>query len=167
MASTPRDTKKPAPKKKVVKKTVAPKKMGRPRKMTIEVFEKVTAILECSNLALNNICKQFNSSASAYYDIIDGDETGKLSEAFVRARVRQSHFFNDQIIEVAFDDKDDEKPFVGANHIQRDKLKMEALRIASERANPNKYGSKLDLTTKGEKIEMPLFPDVSKNDSDQ
>ena len=46
--------------------------------------------------------------------------------------------------------------FVGTVHVQRDKLKMEALRLASERANPKKYGSKIDVTSDNEKIEITM-----------
>jgi hypothetical protein len=51
---------------------------------------------------------------------------------------------------VAFDDTDDEKPFVGVNHIQRDKIKIEALRLASARANPKKYGDKIEIEHSGD-----------------
>jgi hypothetical protein len=139
--------KKAAPKKKVVKKkSPAKKRIGRPQKITLAIFEKIALELETSIDGLDKIAKRLNTSATAFYRMADADKTGKLTERYRRARENQSHYFNDKITEVAFDDVDDEKPFVGANHIQRDKLKIEALRLASLRANPKKYGDKLDVT---------------------
>ncbi len=154
--------------KKVVKKAPTKKKVGgHNKKMTLALFEKVSKEIETSKDGLDKICKRLNTSATAYYNLRDNHKDNSLHERYARARINQSHYFNDLIVEVAFDDSDDEKPFVGANHIQRDKLKIHALEMASKRANPSKYGDRVDLTTKGEKIEIPLFPDVSKNDSDK
>ena len=149
----PAPKKKPAaktPVKKVVRKKVAPKKrVAHNKKMTLALYEKISTELETSTDGLDTICKRLNTSATAYYNLQGNDKTGKLHERYARARELQSHFFNDKIVEVAFDDSDDEKAFVGSNHIQRDKVKIEALRIASERANPKKYGTKIDLNHSG------------------
>lgn len=132
------------------------------RKMNQEIFEAVCAELESTHEGLNTICKKHNSSGSAFYDFIDLDETGKRSELYTRAKDRQADYLADLILEVSFDDKDDEKPFVGGNHIQRDRLKMDALKFIAAKLKPRKYGDKIDMTSGGEKIEMPLFHDVIK-----
>lgn len=154
MAVSKKKTPAKKPRKPVAKKKAAPKKrVAHNKKMTLSLFEKVSKELETSRDGLDKICKRLNSSATAYYNFRDNHKDNTLHERYARARENQSHYFNDLIVEVAFDDADDEKPFVGANHIQRDRLKIQALETASKRANPKKYGDKVDVTTDGDKIE--------------
>ncbi len=58
-----------------------------------------------------------------------------------------------EMIRVAFDDVDDEKPFVGTNHIQRDRLKVDTLKFIASKLKPKKFGDKIDLTSNNEKIQ--------------
>lgn len=132
-----------------VKKAAPKKRVAHNKKMTLALFEKVSKELETSRDGLDKICKRLNSSATAYYNFRDKYKDNSLHERYARARENQSHYFNDLIVEVAFDDADDEKPFVGANHIQRDRLKIQALETASKRANPKKYGDKVDVNHSG------------------
>jgi len=145
------------PVKKVVKKKVAPtnkilpkqKPMGRPRKMTVEVFQKVCSQLTCTYEGLDTLCKKLNSSASAFFDMLDGDKTGKLSELYTRARLRQTEYFHDLQNEVAFNRAEDHTPFTGSNVIQRDGLIIRTLQWQQSKTNPKKYGDKIDLNHSG------------------
>jgi len=124
--------------------------------MTDEVFELVCQEIEQTTTGMRKICLDHNSSSSAFFDFIDNekDEAKKLikAERYARARERQADFLADKMLEVAFDDVDDEKDYVGANHIQRDRLKVDTMKFIASKLKPKKYGDKLDLTTDGDKI---------------
>ena len=64
---------------------------------------------------------------------------------------------------MAFDDGDDEKPFVGTNHINRHRLKIDALKWAASKSAPKKYGDKVDVTSDGEKVQSVDVANVVKS----
>ena len=104
-----------------------------------------------------SIVKKNEVTAKSFYQWISADEKeGEksigLRDIYARARERQSEYLSDLMLEVSFDDEDDEKPFIGVNHIQRDRLKMDALKITSARLNPKKYSDKIDVTSKGNEL---------------
>ena len=53
----------------------------------------------------------------------------------------------------SFDDTDDEKAFIGVNHIQRDRLKVDTLKFVLGKLRARKWGDKLDVTSDGKKLE--------------
>jgi hypothetical protein len=120
------------------------------RKMTEEVFTTICNEIQVSHEGLNTLCKKHNSSAPAFFDFMELDE--KYTELYVRARERQADYLADLIHEVAFDGSRDDTPFTGANHVQRDKLKVESLKWTAAKLKPKKYGDKIDLTSDGEKL---------------
>lgn len=124
------------------------------RKMTKELFQEVCLELQTSHKGLNTLCKERNSSASAFYDLADSDK--ELSEIYTRARERQADYMADLIHEVAFDDGNDSTPFVGGNYIKRAELKVNSLKWTASKLKPKKYGDKLDVE-QTIKQEQPLF----------
>ena len=58
------------------------------------------------------------------------------------------------MLEIADNSKKDETPFVGINHVHRDKLRTDVRKWMLSKMVPKKYGDKLDLTSEGEKIEV-------------
>jgi len=135
---------------------MAKKKHGN-TKFSIELFEKICDAISCSKKGLHFHCKANIITAKSFYQWISEDDKKEenrlgLSDIYVRAREIQSEYLSDLMLEVSFDDGDDEKPFVGANHIQRDRLKMDALKITSARLNPKKYSDKIDVTSKGNEL---------------
>lgn len=120
------------------------------RKLTDEIFEQICNEIQISHLGLSTICKSKGTSSSAFFDLVDKDK--KYTELYTRARERQADYLADLIQEVAFDGSRDDTPFTGANHVQRDKLKVESLKWTAAKLKPKKYSDKLDLTTDGEKL---------------
>ena len=120
------------------------------RKMTVEVFQSICEEIQVSHEGLHTLCKKRNTSAPAFFDLMEGDET--LTELYTCARARQADYLADLIHEVAFDGSRDDTPFTGANHVQRDKLKVESLKWTAAKLKPKKYGEKIDVTSDGEKI---------------
>jgi hypothetical protein len=120
------------------------------RKMDTEVFEKVCIEIESTHRGLNTICKEHGSSASAFYDWVDGNP--EATERYARAKDRQADYLADLMLEEAFNDEDDEIAFVGVNHIQRDRLKVDTLKFIAAKLKPKKYGDKIDVTSDGKEI---------------
>jgi hypothetical protein len=120
------------------------------RKMTAEVFQSVCDEIQVSHKGLHTLCKEKGSSAPAFFDLMEGDET--LTDLYTCARARQADYLADLIHEVAFDGTRDDTPFTGANHVQRDKLKVESLKWTAAKLKPKKYGDKIDVTSDGEKL---------------
>jgi hypothetical protein len=166
---TPRkNTKKKPVLKKVVKKTPAKKKrVAYNKKMTIVLFKKICKEIEETHLGLKTICTKLNTSSSAFFDILDSDKKNDLPDLYARARERQGDYLFDEQREVVYKRDEDHTPFTGTNVIQRDRLIADTLKWQAGKLRPKKYGDSIDLTTKGDKIEIPLFPDVSKNNSDK
>jgi hypothetical protein len=75
----------------------------------------------------------------------------------VRAREKQLDFLEEQLREVAYDNRKDGQIVgnvnVGTNHIQRDRLKVDTLKFVLGKLRARKWGDKIDVTTDGEKIE--------------
>jgi len=159
--------KKPAPKRKTTtkKKVIKKATSSRSRKMTKAVFEDVCNEIQVTHKGLHTLCKERNTSAPAFYDLMDGDKSGQLSELYTRAKDRQADFLAEQILEQSYKRDEDHTPFTGSNVIQRDRLITDSLKFIASKLKPKKYGDKLDVTTDGEKIEPRVFNlDYNKKD---
>jgi len=131
------------------------------RKMTIELFTELCIEIQTSNKGLQTLCKNHNSSASAFYDLLDKNK--ELTDTYVRARERQADFLADEIIEIADDGTNDTLTLKAANGeeydkentewVNRSKLRVEARKWTAAKLRPKKYGDKLDLTSDGEKLQ--------------
>jgi hypothetical protein len=145
------------PVKKAVKKKVAPtnklipkpKQTRSTRKMTFEIFEKVCKELESTHQGLKTICSKFNTSSSAFFDLLDGEKEGKLSDLYTRARKRQAEYLFDLQREVVWKRDEDHTAFTGGNVIQRDRLIADTIKWQTTKLNPKKYGEKIDLNHSG------------------
>lgn len=126
------------------------------RKMNEALFDEICIELQTTHVGLDKLCKQRNSSASSFYDLMDGNK--ELTEKYTRARERQADYMADLIHEVAFDDGNDTTPFVGGNYIKRAELKVNSLKWTASKLKPKKYGDKLDVE-QTIKHEQPLFGD--------
>ena len=89
-------------------------------------------------------------SSRTFFEEIEKDE--EIEKQFVRACDIRQRILLDECVDIADDDEDDEKPFVGVNHIQRDKLKVQTRLDVLARMNPKKYGNKIDVTSKDEQL---------------
>lgn len=155
-------TRKPAAKKGTPKKIAAPRSH---LKMTDLKFELICTLIETTYRGLNTICKEHGTSSSAFFDRVDVDQ--KKAERYARAKDRQADYMADLITEVAFDNAKDETPFVGINHVHRDRLKIDSLKFIASKLKPKKYGDKLDLTTDGKPIEQVVIFELPKNNRDE
>lgn len=58
-----------------------------------------------------------------------------------------------------------EYELVNSEHIQRSRLRVDTRKWLMAKMKPKKYGEKLDLTTKGDKLPAPILANVHRNDS--
>lgn len=131
--------------------------------MTEEVFFKVCDAIEDTERSLKSICKENNTSSSAFFDFIDAsvnEGVTTYSDRYTRARERQAEYLFDLQREIVFKRDEDHTAFTGANVIQRDKLIAETIKWQAGKLKPKKYGDKLDLTTDGEKLPSPTSNEI-------
>jgi hypothetical protein len=68
----------------------------------------------------------------------------------VRAREKQLNYLEGLLLKVSFEDEDDEKPFVGANHVNRDRLKVDTLKFVLSKLRTQVWGDRIEVTHKEE-----------------
>jgi hypothetical protein len=119
-------------------------------KRTKEIEDTILMRIASSKDSMEKICEGCGIKRSTFYRWMEKDE--ELRDKYTRAKEVQADYLAELMIEVAFEDKDDEKPFVGTNHIQRDRLKVDTLKFIASKLKPKLYGDKLDVTSDGDKI---------------
>jgi hypothetical protein len=82
-------------------------------------------------------------SSQTFYIWLDDDE--EKSKRYARACADRADKLFEEILTISDDDEDDEKAFVGVNHIQRDKLRIDARKWVLSKMQPTKYGDKLQV----------------------
>lgn len=132
------------------------------KKLTDEVFEKICCEMEESTDGLKTICKKYHTSSSAVFNLIEKD--GAKADRYIRARERQAEYLFDLQREIVFNRSEDHTAFTGANVVNRDRLIMDTLKWQAMKLKPSKYGDKLEVE-QTIKREVPLFPDVSEDNS--
>jgi hypothetical protein len=99
-------------------------------------------------------------STATFFKWIDEDEE-KLKQYARAKEAYAENVFNDIILIADGTDSDvvkDEDGIENINHhiIQRDRLRIDARKWHLSKLNPKKYGDKVDLTSKGEKVETNI-----------
>lgn len=129
--------------------------------MEKEIEQKFNAIIEIieSGVSLAKACKGV-MSRSRFYEIIDASE--KKADRYARACTARQEVLFEEIIEIADTSGNDIYEIDGVvkidhENIQRDRLRVDARKWALAKMNPKKYGDKIDMTSDGEKINIPIF----------
>jgi len=94
---------------------------------------------------------QVKMSSRTFFEEIEKDD--ELQKQFAHACDIRQRILLDECIDIADEDEDDEKPFIGINHVHRDKLKIQTRLDVLARMNPKKYGNKIDVTSKDEAVQ--------------
>jgi predicted transcriptional regulator len=128
---------------------------GRPSGYTEELADKICDAIAGSSKGLNHHCKELGISPSMVYRWLEKNEG--FRERYARAREDQADFVADEIVEIADDNSRDAEYYVGGNHVQRAKLRVDARKWVASKLKPKKYGEKLDLTTGGDKLQPMII----------
>lgn len=124
---------------------------GRPSDYDGAIADAICAEIATSSKSIRTICKAKGMPHAA--TVMRWLRTNEVfREQYTRAKEEQADYLAEEMLEIADDDQDDEKAFVGSNHIQRDKLKVETRKWIAAKLKPKKYGDKIDMTSGGEKL---------------
>ncbi len=127
-------------------------KLGRPTKYSEALVDTI-----CEQIAMGRslvkICGELDLSYSQV--MVWLQKYTDFAERYARARQDQADWYADEIISVIDNAKSDR------NEIERAKIKIEALKWVASKLKPKKYGDKLDLTSNGDRIEVPIYGGLS------
>jgi hypothetical protein len=135
-------------------------------------FEKFDAIclLVSNGKALRNAVKIHHISTTDFYKMVDSDIERK--EQYTRACEDRATAIFEDIIDIS-DDSSLDTTVVEKNGqtievenkewVNRSRLRVDARKWILSKMNPKKYGDKIDVTSKDEKIISPLIIDLSGN----
>lgn len=115
--------------------------MGRPSSFTDEIAERVLDQL-AEGKSLVEICRadDMPSARTVHQWVADNPN---FSQNYTRAREVQAEFMDDKVMQVA--ERAGEDP-------QAAKVKIDAYKWRASHLAPKKYGTKLDLTSAGDKL---------------
>lgn len=125
-------------------------------KMNEETFELICQRIETSIHGIGTICLEFGLKSKNSFISFRDKEQSRI-DRYARAKEEQAEQMADEMISIAMDDSDDEKPFVGVNHIQRDRLKIDVLKFIASKLKPKKFGDKVDVTTNGKELPTTII----------
>lgn len=135
-------------------------------------FEKFDAIclLVASGKSLRTAAKEYRISRTDFYKIVDSSDERK--DQYTRACEDRATAIFEDIIDIS-DDSSQDTTVVEKNGqtievenkewVNRSKLRVDARKWILSKMNPKKYGDKIDVTSKDEKIISPLIIDLSGN----
>jgi len=135
----------------------------------LEKFDAI-CLLVSKGKALRNAVKIYHISTTDFYKIADSDNV--LKERYVRACEDRATAIFEDIIDIS-DDSSLDTTIIEKNGqtievenkewVNRSKLRVDARKWILSKMNPKKYGDKIDVTSKDEKIHIPFIIDLSGN----
>ena len=135
--------------------------MGRKTEYNEEIAETICYLIATSSKGLNTICREAENlpSASTVYKWLS--EQKEFSERYARAREMQADLMADEILEISDDtSKDtyytDSGAHANSEWISRSRLRVDSRKWLMSKLSPKKYGDKLDLTSKDEKLTIKI-----------
>lgn len=110
---------------------------------------------------LNKVCEKSGYVfSSVYFAITENEEFSKM---YARAKEIRAHVLAEEILSIADDSSGDytvnDKGEEVADHenIQRSRLRVDTRKWIASKMLPKTYGEKVDVTTDGEKINVPVI----------
>lgn len=129
-------------------------KIGRPTEYSLELAEIICTKIATQSKGIARICEAAGfPHPSTFYRWLAKEENGAFREMYARAKDQQADLLADEVLDIADNNRYDREAFVGLNHIQRDKVRIDARKWKASKLAPQKYGDKLDVTTLGQRVE--------------
>ena len=131
---------------------------GRPTIFTQEIAEKICYLIATTTKGLRRICEDKSlPSKSTIYRWLNDDEEGEFRDMFARAHEMRADLLAAEILEIADNNSLDREAFVGMNHIQRDKLRIDARKFIAAKLSPKKWGERVDITSGDKALGVTVF----------
>jgi hypothetical protein len=130
--------------------------------ITHEQFSAVCDLMEQSTLGIQHLCKQVGISKRSFFEFKKTSDD--YENQYTRSKNTQLDNIADEIIDIADDGSNDFMTIVKGNQeyeiqnkewVNRSRLRVDSRKWLLSKLNPKKYGDKLDLTTDGDKINIP------------
>ena len=86
-------------------------------------------------------------SASNFFEWIDSKQ--EYQKQYARATELRAEYLFDEIDEIANHTSEDHTPFTGGNVVQRDKLRIDAIKWKLSKMMPKKYGDQIKVEHDG------------------
>jgi hypothetical protein len=109
------------------------KKTGRPTIFTQEIADEICERLAHGETLRKMVLDEHMPPAGTIYRWLDSNES--FRDQYAQARVRQADYYAEMIIDESF----------GAHDASIGRLRMDALKWASSKIAPKKYGDKIEL----------------------
>lgn len=125
-------------------------------KFTEDLFDKICERISDGE-SLRKICRDDDMpSQTAVFKWLAAEGNDALVEQYTRAREAQADALFDDCLDIADQYETAEAASDSAtDHIQRAKLRIDTRKWMAGKLRPKKYGEKLDVTSGGEKVQMP------------
>lgn len=123
-----------------------------------EIKEKFSYIISeiKKGRSLTSILNDEGTPCDNTFDKWCREDDDKMTE-YTRAREIRADLYFEQIYEIANHTEEDHTPFTGGNVVQRDRLRIDALKWMVGKMNPKKYGDKIDVTSGNEPIKSTII----------
>ena len=117
--------------------------IGRPTDYTDEKAKEICALL-ASGMSLIKICQRDDmpNRVTVYRWLLNNSD---FSDQYTRAREEQADFYADEITDIADTEEDPQKA----------RVRIDARKWVASKLKPKKYGDRLDVTSGGEKLQLP------------
>lgn len=114
-------------------------------KFSIKLAEELCLKISTTSKGLKKICEEPGMpTLRTVFNWLKTDKEGFL-KMYHEAKQRQGYLYDEEIIEIADNSANDDKPFVGINYIHRDRLRIEARKWLASKLHPKRYGNKVEI----------------------
>lgn len=135
--------------------------VGRPTDYNKDIAQLICNEIACSSIGLKHILNNnelFPARSTLYRWLAENEE---FQDMYARAKDAQADYMAEEIIDIADDGSNDFMTIIKGDQeytvenkefVNRSRLRIDARKWTAAKLRPNKYGEKIDVTSKGEKI---------------
>lgn len=155
-------------------------KMGRPSAYSKQLIEDICEQIATTSKGLHKICRTNQNFPSVttlmrWLSDTENKEFDYFRELYARAKEIQAELFVEECIDIADDNREDNIPIYDSEGnllrnienrewVNRSRVMVDTRKWLAGKLKPKKYGDKLDITSKGEKLEAPTPVVMTKED---
>lgn len=145
--------------------------MARPSKYSKEVIDKICFLIASTSKGLNKICEENDDlpTFKTVFNWLQDEDKREFLQLYTRAREMQADTLADEIIEISDTERETTSrteclngdgsytmASTSDNH-NRTRQMIDARKWKASKLAPKKYGDKLDVTSGGEKMAVPVI----------